>query len=240
MNPTQALPPQSNLCESNLWPGARDILHFVGVNGAGKSTLGKNIAGRCAAHGGKVIFDSERRAYNAAFDRANAGRTDSAIHRQVVDGALALINEWKRSDANVVIVDRWYESYDFQLPPACLEEIEAAIAASGFRMTLIHLVVGKDILSDDFATMSTRMTHTKANRPEAWWATGTGTFDERVQEECDYQSGYRRFCERAPFSTTTICTTAMDWASYENAIVESVALGRLSPKARALSTVARL
>jgi signal recognition particle GTPase len=125
--------------EAELWPTARDIVHFVGMCGAGKSTLSSRLAARVARHGGKVIGtidyyphtpDHERaadRAFSRELDRRNieADCTDPAVHQGIVDHTLASLSRWVESDANVVLVDRWHESYD-NLPSAHVEYIEAA------------------------------------------------------------------------------------------------------------------
>ena len=208
------------------WRNSRHIVHLIGVNGSGKSTLGRRLAQRCASHGGKAILDSEQRAYDPDFERANAGRSDfHALHRETADRAIALLNDWARSDANLVVVDRWHESYDFALPANLLDEIDSAIASSGFRLRLVQLLVGGDSfsLADDFLAMSARVAHTKAHRPASWWATGRGSFEDRVREECDCQAAYGQFFERSPFPKIRVFTTEMNWADCERRILGALA-----------------
>jgi len=195
----------TKVSEKELWANGRELLYFIGVNGAGKSTLAKRLADRCIKHGGIVIIDSENRAYNKEFDCANTGSTDQSVHRQVIDGAIALIEEWKRSDANLVIVDRWYESYDIELSLSSLEEIEAALKSSGFRVRVVHLIVGGSFSgADDFASMSARMAHTKANRPAAWWDTGRrlrSAFGEELLQTVHFEEASREIAG----DSKTIC-----------------------------------
>ena len=221
--------------EADYWPRARDIVHFVGVCGAGKSTLASRLAKRCVTFGGKATgtidydphtSDHERadeRAFSRELDRRNnaAGGHDPAIHREIVAQSLARLDAWKRLDTNVVLVDRWYESYD-HLPRNYLTEIETAIAASGFHFRRILLLVADGIQGDEEGPMRQRLLHTKANRPESWWATGPVTLDDWVREECAYQDDYRHFCEQSRFPTMTLCTTAMAWEGYEDKIVDAL------------------
>lgn len=227
--------PIANTAEAAYWTSARDILHFVGVCGAGKTTLANRLAKRCAASGGRAIGtldydphtpDHERtgdRAFSRELDRRNnaVGGHDLSIHREIVDHSLALLDAWRQSDANVVFVDRWHESYD-HLPRNCQSEIEMAIVASGFRFRRILLLVADGIQGDEEELMRERLLHTKANRPEAWWATGPSTLNDWVGEEVAYQGEYRRFCEQSRFPTMTICTTAMKWDEYEAKIIDAL------------------
>ena len=203
---------------------AGTILHFVGVNGAGKSTLALQVSRRLQRRGKTVIRDSEHYAYNPAFDRTIARLSLEEARLRILDRAVSAIESWADVGADVVIVDRWHESYDQELLPEQLSVIEAAVRNAGFALQLVHLVVGKDGQSDDFATMFARTAHTRANRPEAWWLRGEGTIAERTMAECAYQQVYRQFCARSPFPSATICTTDMDWAAHEAAVLKLLSL----------------
>lgn len=219
---------------SALWSSARDILHFVGVCGAGKTTLTNRLAARCTAHGGKAIgtldWDSHtaygarqsERAFSREFDRISNEGSDPAIHDKIVQHSLSLIDAWKRSDANVVLVDRWYESYD-NFPQQCATQIQNALAESGFKVTVVNLVIAAPQADGgDFAAMCARLAHTKANRPESWWTAGMGTLEDMARTECAYQDDYRAFCSRSPFSGIRMPTTDMDWDDLEETIVNSL------------------
>lgn len=234
------LPLPETLAESAYWPQARDILHFVGICGAGKTTLANRLGRRCASHGGKVIGtidwcphtpDVERaseRAFSRELDRLNnASGANSSVHQQIMGHSLALIESWKASDANLVLVDRWYESYD-HLPRACVEEIEAAIEGSGFLFRHVLLLVeggpnftppspGRDVDS-----IRQRLIHTKAHRPDTWWATGPTSLDAWVQEEYAYQDSYRQFCKKSRFKTFSLNTREMFWDHDEMLIVSDL------------------
>ena len=83
------LPPSipSPVAEADLWTGARDILHFVGVCGAGKTTLANKLTARCTSHGGKAIEDppGERTGafgtLNLAYLRDPSGNKICAMYR---------------------------------------------------------------------------------------------------------------------------------------------------------------
>ena len=218
----------SPVAEMELWSTARDILYFVGVNGTGKTTLANMVANRCKANGGSVILDAEHR----AFDRRFMGRRDTVAHNEIVDSSLALIDEWKRSDANLVIVDRWYETYitECGLPLEYVVEIEGALKSSGFNVHLQHLVIGKTVMSDDRETKLARLAHTKAHRPAEWWDESRGTLEERAEADCRYQSLNREFCSRfalsTGFSVATTCTSQMLWDTHVDQLVQSMSFTR--------------
>lgn len=237
------LPAKVATAESDYWPAARDIFHFVGICGAGKTTLASRMAKRCKRFGGKAIGtldydphtpDHERgdeRAFSRELDRLNneAGQADPAIHQQIVQHSLDLIERWKGSDANAVFVDRWYESYD-GLPEACRGEIEAAIAASGFSLHHVLLLVegGPDFAppspSRNAESIRQRLLQTKAHRPDAWWATGPASLDEWVREEVAYQESYRKFCKASRFPTILLNTREISW-DYDEKLIVSDLLG---------------
>lgn len=221
--------------ETEFWPQSRDILHFIGINGAGKSTLSNRMAARCERFGGKAIRtidyhphipDNQHpddRAFSRELDRLNneAGRNNFNIHRQIVENSLAQIERWKASDANLVVADRWYESYD-GLPSACMDEIEAGIKASGFRLVRIFLLVSQGLGYDSYPIIKARLQHTQTQRGESWC--DGKKLEEMVREEMDYQEEYRQFCVnragKVPLLART--TTKMSWDEYENWIVDSL------------------
>lgn len=220
--------------EFALWSRARQIIHFVGVCGAGKTTLANRLAARCSSHGGKAIgtldwdphtADGERqtdRAFSREFDRISNEGNDPDIHDKIVQHSLGLIDTWKRSAANLVLVDRWYESYD-NFPVDDVEQIERALADSGFRVTVVNLLVAvTNAGGTDFDSMCERISRTRASRPASWWTAGMGTLEEMAHSECAYQESYQDFCRRSPFSGIRIPTNDMDWAAYEDTIVGSL------------------
>ncbi|CAE6873103.1 hypothetical protein R69746_08574 [Paraburkholderia aspalathi] len=199
----------AKMTEPELWRSARDIVHFVGICGAGKSTMTSRLATRIATHGGKAIgtidYDphtpdhqrAEDRAFNRALDLRNiaAGFTDPEVHDAIVEHTLATLTRWVNSDANVVLVDRWYESYD-QLPPEHVKYIETAIESSGFRVHRVLLAVSDSVFGNEDAAIRTRLLHTKGTRPASWWESGPGLLDEWVREEQACQDFYRVFVNR--------------------------------------------
>jgi ABC-type oligopeptide transport system ATPase subunit len=214
----------NEVSEKELWTGARNILYFIGVNGAGKSTLAHNIAERCKAHGGHVILDAEER----AFDRKFMGRSDAETHHEIVSHCIALIDDWKRSTANLIIIDRWYETYitECGLKSEHVDEIEDALKESGFNIRLVNLVIGSDVRVDDYETMLARLVHTKAHRPVDWWDESRGTVEERARADCSYQALNKAFASNFPFASVTIATKDMDWDNYAQRIVDSLKLER--------------
>lgn len=229
----------AKLTESELWRTSRDIVHFVGICGAGKSTLCGNLARRIEGYGGKVIGtidydphtpDSERaaaRAFHRELDQRNiaAGCVDPDVHEAIVKHTLATLTQWVESDANVVLVDRWYESYDL-LPSEHISYIEAAIRSSGFRVHHVLLVVANSIFGNDQASIRARLLHTKGTRPASWWETGPGSLELWVQDEQGCQDAYRLFVHRSPFGSLEINTSGMDWSAYGDQIASSLIQGR--------------
>ena len=216
---------QESGTERDFWVGARDIVHFVGICGAGKTTLAQRLATRCARHGAKALTtidwdphtpdheQGSKRAFSRALDLENnaAGRTNPAIHRKIVDHTLGLLAAWAASDANLIAVDRWYESYD-DLPLWCRAEIESAILAAGFRLQIVCLTVDEAVLAD-------RLIHTRNHRPSSWWQSGPGSVEEWVREESACQDAYAAFCASSRFPSACLDTAAMDWDLYEEKIV---------------------
>lgn len=229
----------TKLTEADLWPNARDIVHFIGICGAGKSTLSSRLAARVALHGGRAIgtidYDPHtpdtirlsERAFSRDLDRRNieADCSDPAVHQEIVDHTLATLRRWMESDANVVLVDRWYESYD-NLPRTHVEYIEAAIRSAGFRIHHVLLIVANGVFGNEDDAIRQRMLHTKRTRPEEWWATGPGSLDAWVRDEKACQDAYRLFVHRSPFGSITLNTARMEWADHEDAIVSSLLEGR--------------
>jgi len=210
----------------------RKILHFVGVSGAGKTTVGDRVGGMCKARGKNVLTTIDWDAHQAdcensgkrAFNRAFMGRRDAAAHAEILEHSLRLIKQWEESEASVIIVDRWYETYigECSLPPDTVRTIEKALQASEFETRIIHLVIGRDALKDDFDTMFARLAHTKDNRPSSWWDPTRGTLEERALADCRYQALDREFCRRGTFPVTTICTRDMDWDRYARNVCETM------------------
>lgn len=223
------------LSESCLWESSRDIVHFVGICGAGKSTLSARLARRIASHGGKVVgtidYDPhtpddarvEERAFSRQLDQLNlaADCADPRIHDAIAEHTVQMIGRWAEADANVVLVDRWYESYD-NLPRSHVEYIETAIQSSGFRVRHVFLVIGEGIFDNDYALIEDRMLHTKETRPAEWWANGPGALDAWVRAEQECQEAYRVFLRYSPFSSLTMNTTEMEWEQYVDEIVGSM------------------
>jgi adenylate kinase family enzyme len=220
--------------ETQFWHSARHILHFAGICGAGKTTLSNRIASRCHAHGGvasstldwDLRVPDQRRLTERAFRRdldlaLIADPTNTAIHRQIVDHSLAVIADWKESKSNLVVVDRFVESYD-HLPPDAVREIQGALAESGFRVSQVLLVIGLELNRHD--GIAARLQHTKDHRPAQWWDTTPKDLDVFAEDEAQYQEAYRSYCEASPYDTAVVDTTKMDWNQYEQALVDHMML----------------
>lgn len=219
--------------EAQSWRSLRGIVHFVGVCGAGKSTMQERLAQRIEQSGAVAIrtidYDprvsddrrQEDRAFNRRLDAINnsAGREDGA--ELIVSHTLALLERWKSSNANVVLVDRWHESYD-NLPVSDIKRLEEEISASGFQVRHVHLVVDGGPLGDEREALRERLLHTKRFRPRDWWESGPGSIDKFVEEEWRCQNEYAKFIERSPFASTRVRTCDMDWGRIEEAIVQSL------------------
>lgn len=222
--------------EQDFWLHAKHIVHFIGPCGAGKTTMSTRMAERCRKYGGKAIGtvdwdphipDDQRaadRAFSRMLDQRNnaASGKDQAVHEDIVQYSLAMIASWERSDANLVLVDRWYESYD-DFPFECATQINNALAKSGFTVTVVNLHISAPAgAGSDIDAMSTRLVQTRANRPESWWTSEMGTVVEMARAECAYQDSYREFCLRSPFTDIQMPTADMDWDSIEDTLVESL------------------
>lgn len=208
----------------NYWATARHILHFVGICGAGKSTLCARIADHCRSAGAKTIgtidYDphtpdherAEERAFSRELDRLNmdAGSNLPEVHGQIVQHCLDTLTRWKASDANVVLVDRWYESYD-NLPAESVRQIEDAIAASGFRMHHVLLLIGGPPETSVADAIERRLVATKKTRPGSWWPDYPARVREFAKEEAAYQVEYADFCKRGKFPYVWAYTDDMGW-----------------------------
>lgn len=227
------------IAEDEFWNSSRDIVHFVGICGAGKSTLSSRLAARIARHGAKVIGtidydphtpDTDRaaeRAFSRDLDRRNiaADCADPVVHQAIVDHTLDTLTRWMNSDANVVLVDRWYESYD-RLPPEHIQYIEAAISSSGFRVHHVLLLIEDKPLGNEDWVIRDRLLHTKGTRPAEWWSNGPGDIEVFVKEEQAYQEQYGAFLARSPFDSMWVRTTEMEWERYEQDIVQGLTYRR--------------
>lgn len=202
---------------------ARKLLYLIGVNGAGKSTLARRIAAAAREAGITVHVDSEQVAFDPAVDRALQPLPDALARSAVLTRARQLVECWRTMPAELIVVDRWIESYDVVLEQADVDTILAQLAVAGIALHPVHLVVGADERSDDIETMVERTRHNRAHRSEEWWALGEGSEEDRAAEECAYQAQYRRFSAQLP-SAITICTTVMDWDAYEAAIATQLSL----------------
>jgi RimJ/RimL family protein N-acetyltransferase len=221
--------------EAEFWKTTRVIVHFVGVCGAGKSTLCKRLAERITQHGGKVIgtidYDphtpdyqrTNERAFSRELDLRNidANFVDPDVHRDILVHTMGMLGSWMASDANVVLVDRWYESYD-HLPTEHIESIEDTIRFSGFQMRHVFLVIANDRNGNDAESIHQRLLHTKGTRPDSWWNSGPDTIEEFVRGEQECQQTYRSFVNRVEFPSVTMRTVDMDWDEYEDEIVQSL------------------
>ena len=220
--------------ETEFWLGARHILHFAGICGAGKTTLSNRIVNRSRAHGGVAsgtldwdphVPDQHRlteRAFRRDLDLAMiADPANTDIHRQIVDHSLQVIAEWKMSTSNLVVVDRFVESYDY-LPPNDVREVQSALAASGFTVSQVLLVVG--LYLDRHDGIAVRLRQTKDHRPAQWWESGPGDAELFAAEEVKCQAAYRSYCAASPFRTAVIDTTTMEWEQYEQALIDQMML----------------
>lgn len=220
--------------ESKFWHGARHIVHFVGICGSGKTTLSNRLVNRCFAHGiipkGTIDWDPHvaddlyltKRAFRRDLDLAMADDPYNIdIQSKIIDHSLQLINQWIDSDVNLVVLDRFIESYDY-LSAKDIQKVQSALAASGFTVIQVLLVIGLNISRLD--QIAERLQQTRKYRPSQWWNSGPGTIELFAAEEMKCQTTYRLYCETSPFFTAVIDTTQMQWDSYEKAIVNELML----------------
>jgi thymidylate kinase len=220
--------------ETNYWRNARHILAFTGICGTGKTTLSSKIVNRCRAHGaiasGTVDWDPHvpdhhrltSRAFRRDLDLAMiADPLNTDIHRQIVDHSLRMIDEWKKLNANLIVVDRFVESYDY-LPSTAVRAVQSALKSSGFTVSQVLLTIG--LYGDSHARIADRLLQTKDHRPKEWWDSGPGDVEQFAAEEVKCQAAYRTYCAASPFATAVIDTTKMEWDQYEQALVDQMML----------------
>ncbi len=195
--------------------GSPVILHLMGICGAGKTTLMARLSEAFTAQGKQVLttldydpaiadnLQSSSRAFSRELDHLN--NQPGGCADKIEEHALACLQQWQAASADVVLVDRWYESYD-DLPETVIARIERALLDSGLPILQVLLVVGGNLAS--------RMEYTKNHRSQSWWESGPATLAEWVKEESAYQEAYRQYCERSPFPTLVIDSQEMDWDSY--------------------------
>lgn len=206
------------------------LIHFVGICGAGKSTLTTQLADAFRRQGLSVIatvdYDpnlpdhsyQEGRAFSRQLDAEN-NASPAGCPELIRAHTLSSMARWERSGVDVILVDRWYESYD-NLPPALINDLEQEVV-SRFRVQRVLLTVEDD---DVAQAIRDRITHTKANRPEAWWQTGSAVLEDWVESELAYQRQYQNFCSQSAVPCLTLNTRLMDWPAYVAQVLESVRL----------------
>lgn len=222
--------------EPQFWPAARHVLHFMGVCGAGKTTLSQRIADRCRRYGGIAVgtvdwdphtADQDRiaeRAFRRDLDQAmSAAPGDTAVHDAVVEHSLSMVDRWRRTQANLIVVDRFIESYD-HLEVVARARIQDALAAAGFSVLQVLLVVG-GLRVDRPHNMVRRLKDTRQHRPASWWATGPATIEMWAEEEASCQATYRAYCGGSIFRTLVIDSTEMSWRLYEETIAHELVAG---------------
>jgi len=235
---------ESTACDPVNCPAPfRIIIQFIGINGAGKTTLAERLARRCAGHRVPHILDSEEHAYQPGLDHYFQAKLEDSgqphpdlvleCQMRIVHEALGMIERWRTSPARVIIVDRWFESYDVQLTDLQRAGIEQAIQDAGFSVHIIHLVLGNSMVSDAQcrSLIERRLTETRAQRGDAWWSRGVGTMADRVEQELAWQQRDITFAETASFELTRINTVNKQWDQYELIIDVYTALqSRLFPE----------
>ena len=178
----------------------KTFILLIGVNGSGKSTIAKLLTEKYP----NCLVDSEER----AFDRKYLWKIDPDTHASIVTDAQILVEKWKSAPEEIIIVDRWYETYatDCKLPRTSIDEIERSIEEAGFRCYIVNLVI-----ADDYEGMIWRLTHTKNYRNPDWWDPSRGSLEERAKKDLQCQEENRRFWEMSRLHYHEIYTTDMDW-----------------------------
>lgn len=124
-----------------------------------------------------------------------------------------MLDNWKNSDYSIIIVDRWYESYD-NLTNECISEIESSILEYNFTIVRIFLYIPDNIVYD-------RLMYTKKHRKDEWWeGYSHKSIDELIYDECIYQQVYKQFCKKNNNCLIEICTSDMNWGIYEKSIID--------------------
>lgn len=197
---------------------ARKFIYLIGVNGAGKSTMAARLAAYCARFGITAHVDSEQTAFSPELDEQVSTMDPVRAEEYLLEQAGRLVEQWIASPAQVVVVDRWLESYDVPITVAKLKALLKRLEDAGFELYPVLLAVGLSPFEDGMQAMIERTELNKAMRTPEWWARGTGTVEERAAEEYAYQQQYRKFC--ASFRICQVlCTTDLDWNRHEESIV---------------------
>lgn len=231
----------------------RYMVHFVGICGAGKTSLCSQLAlDLQKAHIPMMktldydpdIPDDQRleeRAFSRLLDQQNNAQRESGggkpsvsleTHQNITKHALNVLEAWQRSVAQVVLVDRWYESYD-DLSEESIAQIEKAILNSNFKVLRILLEIGpsKDLwqqeatassLSDLNGTpedIKNHLLETAKHRAKSWWPDFPNRLEAFSHEEWTYQQQYRAFCEKGPFAHLKITTNQKKWECYSRQIL---------------------
>lgn len=222
--------------ERRFWPAARHAVHFMGMCGAGKTTLSKRLVDRCCRDGGAAVgtmdwdphvADQERiaeRAFRRDLDEAIIKTPeDAAVRREIMRHSLEMVEAWRATDANLIVVDRFIESYD-QIDAQDRRLVQDALAAAGFSVTQVLLMVG-GIRETHLESVVLRVEHTRRHRPESWWASGPASAELWAEGEVRCQSSYLDYCRASPFPTLMLDTTGMHWRLYEDTIVHQLVTG---------------
>jgi hypothetical protein len=180
---------------------------LMGVNGAGKTTLAPLIAQTLDV---PCILDCEERAFSREL-AIGVDKSDKQLHRRIVEHCKSMADAWKNDPADVVIVDRFYETYvtESGIGPTEINEIEEYIQSCGLHGLWINLV-----LPDDFEAMLARFMHTKNQRPDSWFDPSRGSVDERVEYDMRCQDVNRLMQYVSRFAYYEIDTSSMNWLSH--------------------------